>query len=229
MLFPVSGMPQEMKAKQVNKKEQNEESSSRGTNFIMKDSRGLPDPQKMEIKIIEKEKTQSPQEVEEKEKMPVEEKKETSKDKDVKEDKDPNLDKSGKAKGQEKKDKVKTKEYENKGKGHAYGKNKGDLEGKEFGQQRAEQARNKIESSEQKIKYTEENIQEAEGKIKMARERLEEQYRNNEIGENEYLKRKANLERYEEQLNEIKKGNEQTGTEIKAKKSELRLSDQDPE
>lgn len=34
-------------------------------------------------------------------------------------------------------------DHGNKGKGHAYGKNKGDMSGREFGQQRSQDARNK--------------------------------------------------------------------------------------
>lgn len=54
--------------------------------------------------------------------------------------------------------------------GHAYGKDKGGLEGKEFGQERAEQAKMNRET---KSKELNETIQEGEQKVKEARERIE--------------------------------------------------------
>ncbi|HOW25091.1 MAG TPA: hypothetical protein PK711_05415 [Bacteroidales bacterium] len=54
--------------------------------------------------------------------------------------------------------------------GHAYGKDKGGLEGKEFGQERAEQAKMNRET---KSKELNESILEGEQKVKEARERIE--------------------------------------------------------
>src|SRR5690606_2634495 len=81
------------------------------------------------------------------------EKKEESKEKVI-QDKDKNkADQSQKDKDSPKKQAVLAKDKDNQG--NAYGKDKGDMTGREFGQHRAEMARNKAEHAKTRIQETE--------------------------------------------------------------------------
>lgn len=57
--------------------------------------------------------------------------------------------------------------------GKAYGKNKGELEGKEFGQERAALSKKKLYEAYNETRAAEATIEESSVRIKMARERLE--------------------------------------------------------
>jgi len=87
------------------------------------------------------------------------------------------------------KDKEKDKEKENQGKGNAYGKNKGDLQGKDFGQNRAAQAKTKKEALtaiETNITLTSQNNASTLDKLKLAKEKLAAKKKSGQITEVEY-------------------------------------------
>lgn len=107
---------------------------------------------------------------------------------------------------QKDKDNNKDKSKENQGQGNAYGKNKGDLSGKEFGQNRAEDAKNKDEA----VTITQNNINQVattntdtKEKIKQAREKLEKKFKNKELTKAEYEKKKKAIDDLEIEVNTL--------------------------
>jgi colicin import membrane protein len=112
-----------------------------------------------------------------------------------------------KAKGQEKKHEAKQKEddesKEEKGdaQGYAYGKNKGDLKGKEFGQARAAEARMnkevKKKELEETVKKGDEKVWEAKEKVRISKEALDKDLADKKITEEEFAKRKEKIEQTE--------------------------------
>ncbi|BDS12410.1 hypothetical protein [Aureispira anguillae] len=109
----------------------------------------------------------------------------------------------------EKKDKV-----AEKGKGHAYGKNKGDLSGKEFGQARAAEAKLKNETKKKEAKTSiqkgEDTVTKAKDKIAAAKEQLEKDFTDKKLTQEEYTAKKDKIALIEEKAaelqEELKKG-----------------------
>ncbi|HNW89883.1 MAG TPA: hypothetical protein PKN48_09480 [Bacteroidales bacterium] len=107
---------------------------------------------------------------------------------------------------------------DNQGKGNAYGKDKEGLEGKEFGQHRAAEAKSKQEAitvSESKIDQTVKTNEDTRTKIKEAKEKLELKKKEKKITDAEYAKKKKELDDLETQVNELDKKN----AELKGKLS----------
>ncbi len=115
----------------------------------------------------------------------------------------PSLPQPDQGKGQDK-----TKE--NQGKGHAYGKNKDSLQGRDFGQNRAAEAKSKheaITNSESRIDQTSKTNDDTRSKIKQAKEKLELKKKQKQITDAEYTKKKKDLDDLEKQLNDLEKQN----------------------
>lgn len=101
------------------------------------------------------------------------------------------------------KDKVKGKDKEHPGKGHAYGKNKGELSGREFGMTRAgktvkgEDIKSDDEAKEVITEVKEENtkvITEVQSKLEKAADVLKQKKEAGEISEEEYIVKTTALE-----------------------------------
>ncbi|MFO7722255.1 MAG: hypothetical protein R6V49_03435 [Bacteroidales bacterium] len=121
--------------------------------------------------------------------------------------------------------KVKGKDKEHPGKGHAYGKDKEGLEGKEFGQARAAEARSK----EKVLKETETNIEKAEKsnaatreKIKKSRENLEMKKNRKEISKEEYDKKKKELDEIEEKVEKLEKDTRANREKLEKENAEVK-------
>lgn len=94
-------------------------------------------------------------------------------------------------------------------KGHAYGKNKDDLKGKEYGQERARQAKLR---KEQKVKELDSFINQGELKIKGAKEKihkskvkLEKEKKEDTISNADYKKRKDKIDKAERGVMDLEK------------------------
>ena len=94
---------------------------------------------------------------------------------------------------------------EDKSKGNAYGKNKGNLSGKEFGQQRAAEARNKIKDSKRRLNEDEERVRKGEDRIKEARRKIELAKEERRITDKEYEEKKGLIEAVNDRLYKVKK------------------------
>ncbi|GAA4300395.1 hypothetical protein [Nibribacter koreensis] len=85
--------------------------------------------------------------------------------------------------------------------GNAYGKNKGDLSGREFGQQRAAQARltgeQRRERLDNSVEQGDKKVREARTKIAQAREALERDRSGKKLTDAQYNEKKARIERAE--------------------------------
>jgi len=107
------------------------------------------------------------------------------------------LDESKAAKDEKvKKDSLKT-DKDNEGQGHAYGKNKGGLEGKEFGQSRAEQAKLEQKQKEQELGTS---VEEGDAKVMEAREKIAAA---KEQAEKEKMAKKISEAAYQEKMEKI--------------------------
>ncbi len=91
--------------------------------------------------------------------------------------------------------------------GNAYGKDKGGLQGKEFGQQRAEQARlnREVKGKEldEKIVQGEAKVKEAREKIERAKAQLEKDKTEGRITEEVYQERKEKISKAEQALSNL--------------------------
>jgi colicin import membrane protein len=96
---------------------------------------------------------------------------------------------------------------EEKDNGNAYGKNKNDLEGKEFGQSRADQARLNKQQKKQELDSSlvkgNEKVIEAREKIKVAKEKLEKDKKAKKISEAEYKEKKEKIDKAEKAVNDL--------------------------
>jgi colicin import membrane protein len=113
-----------------------------------------------------------------------------------------------KEKGKETRDDFKQ-EDQGKSKGNAYGRNKGDLQGKEFGQARAEQARLQQQEKRAELDTTlvqgENKIMQAREKIRISREDLEKEKTGRRITDKEYQLKQEKLDYAEEAVNQLEK------------------------
>ncbi len=113
-------------------------------------------------------------------------------------------------KNREEKEHSKTSESKGKGKGkgNAYGKNKGDLSGREFGQQRASEARtagqSRREEAEKKIIVQEKQIKENEEKIIVAKEKLQKLEVNKQITPVELKNKRDAIAEAETKVKQVK-------------------------
>ncbi len=101
-----------------------------------------------------------------------------------------------------------------KGRGNAYGKNKGGLEGRDFGQARAEEARMKHQERkselDRKVEEGELRSVQARERIRVAREELEKEKASRRINEEAYQQKKEKIDNAEKAVTDleekIKKG-----------------------
>ena len=111
-------------------------------------------------------------------------------------------------KGEEARDDFKQ-EDQGKSKGNAYGRNKGDLQGKEFGQARAEQARLQQQEKRAELDTTlvqgENKIMQAREKIRISREDLDKEKAGRRITDKEYQLKQEKLNSAEEAVNQLEK------------------------
>lgn len=91
--------------------------------------------------------------------------------------------------------------------GNAYGKNKGELEGREFGQERATQAKLNKEKQIVELDKTmtegEARVKEANDKISSAKEKLEKDIKEGKITDIEYKEKKENILKVEKAVLEL--------------------------
>ncbi len=102
---------------------------------------------------------------------------------------------------------VKGKEIEKDQQGHAYGKNKGELEGREFGQARAEQARMEQHKKEYElgasVMESEAKVKESREKIAAAKEKLENDKKAKKISDVEYKEKKEKIDKAERAVDNL--------------------------
>lgn len=93
------------------------------------------------------------------------------------------------------------------GQGNAYGKNKGDLSGRDFGQARAEQARMHQDAREAEldshIARGEERVIQSRERIRVAREELEKEKAGRKISEKDYQLKKEKIDNTEKAVGEL--------------------------
>lgn len=93
-----------------------------------------------------------------------------------------------------------------KGQGHAYGKNKGDLQGRDFGQARAEQARMQQQAREadldSQIEKGDQKVAQSRERIRVAREELEKEKAGRRISEKDYQLKKEKIDNAEKAVDE---------------------------
>ncbi|PHI20445.1 hypothetical protein CEQ90_08265 [Lewinellaceae bacterium SD302] len=125
---------------------------------------------------------------------------------------DLSLDDNGTAKS------AKGKEKSDQGKGNAYGKNKGDLEGRAFGQARATAAREKqqkVENEAEKAVVQSAALQQtARQKLVRAREELEKARQSGQYTESQLERRAAAIERAEAAAGNLEKATEKTKEKV---------------
>ena len=99
------------------------------------------------------------------------------------------------------------KDAENVRKAHAYGKDKGELEGKKFGQSRAEQARMEQHKKEFELGTSvvegEAKVKESREKIAAAKEKMEKDKKEKKISEAEYKEKKEKIEKAEKAVDDL--------------------------
>lgn len=103
--------------------------------------------------------------------------------------------------------------------GHAYGKDKGGLEGKEFGQARAAQAKLNKEAKKQELTNSvtsaELKVAEAKEKLQVAKENLEKDKKARKISDAEYQVKKEKIQKVETAVTDLE-GKVNAGKEIVA-------------
>jgi len=103
-------------------------------------------------------------------------------------------------------------------KGNAYGKNKGDMEGKVFGQLRSEEAKAKVKAIhadlQSEITKSEDALKSASVKIAQAKDKVAQQYANGELTDELKAEKDKTIKAAEDRLKELE-------NKIKEKKSKL--------
>jgi len=90
--------------------------------------------------------------------------------------------------------------------GNAYGKNKGELSGKEYGQERATQAKvnkEKGEKLDQYVSQGEQKVKDAKTKIKSSKAKLDKDKKAGRVSDSEYRARKEKIDRAEAAVNDL--------------------------
>jgi len=91
--------------------------------------------------------------------------------------------------------------------GNAYGKDKGDLQGKEFGQERAEQARLNRETKSKELNESilqgEQKVKEARERIEVAKAQMEKDKQMGRISEQVFQERKEKISKAEQALSDL--------------------------
>ncbi|MBN2610384.1 MAG: hypothetical protein JXB00_02405 [Bacteroidales bacterium] len=98
--------------------------------------------------------------------------------------------------------------------GRAYGKDKDGMEGKDFGQTRAEQAKMKQDMKKEELHESvaegEEKVVQARNKIREAKEKLEKDKKEKKISEAEYQAKKEKIDEAENAVNELEQKIQET-------------------
>jgi len=96
---------------------------------------------------------------------------------------------------------------DNQGQGNAYGRNKGGLQGRDFGQARAEQARMQRQAREAELDTHildgEERVARSRERIRVAREELEKEKTGRRISESDYQLKKEKIDNAEKAVDEL--------------------------
>jgi len=96
---------------------------------------------------------------------------------------------------------------DNQGQGNAYGRNKGGLQGRDFGQARAEQARMQQQAREAELDTHlangEERVARSRERIRVAREELEKEKAGRRISERDYQLKKEKIDNAEKAVDEL--------------------------
>jgi len=139
--------------------------------------------------------------------------------------KEKDRDKAEKKRVSKEAEKSKAQEKEHPGQGAAYGKNKGDLSGREFGQWRSEQARAKVKT---KMKEVEDQVTKSETVLRESRTKLEaakfELARKEKAGgfsSDEQLKRRERIKVAEEKVKQLETAIEKEKTVLRQMKDEI--------
>ncbi len=106
-------------------------------------------------------------------------------------------------------------------KGNAYGKNKGDLSGRDFGKLRSEEAKNKLKEMESNITASETVVIKGRDKIKKAEADLEEAKKNKTIDAEEAEKKAEIIKKAHEKLNELDEKIKEEKEKVKKEKEAL--------
>ncbi len=96
-----------------------------------------------------------------------------------------------------------TRDEVKKNKGNAYGKNKEDLTGREFGLTRAEDAKNKLKTKQAELTRNKAIVSSGRSKIIASRKRIAEEKEKGEITEAQYLEKTEKIAKIEEWLNKF--------------------------
>lgn len=123
---------------------------------------------------------------------------------------DPNDQKTrGKAPGEAGPSDEKTAKDKADNKGNAYGKDKGEMSGREFGQNRAAEARSKNQAKKAETKRSVETgdskVIEARDRIKKSKEKLEKDKKSRKVNDKQYEERKRKIEAAEKQTDELER------------------------
>jgi colicin import membrane protein len=113
-----------------------------------------------------------------------------------------------KEKEKDKDSKDKDKDKENQGKGNAYGKNKGDLQGKDFGQNRAAQAKTQkeaITAIDSNVTQTTQTNSSTLDKLKQAKVKLDTKKKSGQISEKDYQVKSKAITDLEAEVNALDK------------------------
>lgn len=146
-----------------------------------------------------------------------EQKEQVDKVKDKDKDKDKGKDKVNESKPES--------ENGNQGKGHAYGKNKDTLQGREFGQHRAAEARSKhdaVQASEANVADVTNTNQNTRDKIKEARAKLNEKKNNKKINDVDYNRNIKELDALENKVNQLDERNKAAGDKLSTQKAPVK-------
>jgi len=112
-----------------------------------------------------------------------------------------------------------------KGQGAAYGKNKGELSGREFAQWRLEEARNKIETKveelEGEVVRIEEVLRETQIKLEEFKFELAQKEKAGGFSSDEKLKRRERIQTAEEKVKELEAAIEEEKTALRHMKDEI--------
>ena len=93
--------------------------------------------------------------------------------------------------------------------GNQYGKNKGDLKGKEFGQARAAEAKSKLQEKEKSLENKEELISQSNKRLAAAKERLEKAKAEGTLTEEQIKEKEAIIDKVEGRTKRLKESLEE--------------------
>ena len=119
-------------------------------------------------------------------------------------------------------DKIKKEKKENFNNGNAYGKNKNGLTGREFGELRSEEAKNKIKKQEKNLVENEIFVRDGREKIEKIRDRVKKQKENQEITLEEAIEKEKKISNAEEKLKELEDRISKGREDLKKRREEFR-------